>query len=450
MYIVILGAGKTGSHLARVLSEDHDVILIDQDPKSLEEASRHCDIATMHAIGPDPKLFEDLTEHRPTLFFAATGDDETNLISCCIAKNLGFPKTIARIKRKEYLNYQKLDFHRLFSIDHFMGAEILTAQNLFNEIVYAGDVASDHFAHGAIQMRTLQIPDEWDRGGVSIKDLEFPSELMIGLIRRRINDGEKILFPQGHDHILPGDEITVVGESKIMQRLHEIFKSPKRKVRSVMLIGGTEVALQLAEFLIHQGISVRVIEKDGAKCEKLAERFSQVTIIHRDGKDLQLLQSERVQDTDAFVCCLRDDGNNFFIASLAKQLGCKKAIALITDSSYSPILEKMGITPALSAQVNVANRIVSILHEEAILSVRSLGCDAAKIVELKVAASSPIVGIPLSDLRTTLPKDLLIAVIENKGRVMIGKGNRILSPDDTVIAICPPHQISQIPPLFHR
>ena len=91
MNIVILGAGKTGSYVASVLAEEaHNVILVDKDPKALERASRESDISTLHAIAPNKTLFEDLVASQPDLFFAATGDDETNLVCCSIAKNLGF------------------------------------------------------------------------------------------------------------------------------------------------------------------------------------------------------------------------------------------------------------------------------------------------------------------------------------------------------------------------
>ncbi len=97
-------------------------------------------------------------------------------------------------------------------------------------------------------------------------------------------------------------------------------------------------------------------------------------------------------------------------------------------------------------KVNVANRILSILHEGTILSVASLSHDQAKMVELKISPYSKAVGIPLSDLN--LPKDLLIAVIESQGRVMVGKGNRVLCPDDIAIAICHPHQIPKLQQIF--
>ena len=328
MHIVILGAGKTGAHVAQVLSEEqHDVVLIDKDPKVLEQVGRECDVATLHNTTLNSKLFEELMSNRPSLFFAATGDDATNLVSCSIAKNLGFPKTIARVKEREFFDRPQLDFSQLFFVDHFIGAERLAAQDLFNLIVHSSDIAVEHFAHGNVQMRTLQIPERWDRAGVPLKDLTLPNDLMVGLIRRKTGEGEKVLFPHGDDHILPGDEVTVVGESKVMHRLHEIFHSPEHRVHSVVLVGGSDVVIHLTHFLSQQRVAVRIIEADKQRCEELAEYLPMATIINRDGRDAQLLKAERIQDVDAFVSCVPHDGDNILIASLAKQLGCKKSVA---------------------------------------------------------------------------------------------------------------------------
>lgn len=447
MNIVILGAGKIGAFVAATLSEEeHNVILIDQDVKALEWAARESDVATIHATAPNPKLFQDLMENKPDLFFAATGDDETNLVACCMAKNLGFPKTVARVKSRDYIE-SHLDFGRLFFVDYFISPEILAAQDLFKMLIHSADLAVEHFAHGAIQMRTIQIPDLWDQGGTSISKLTLPDDLIAGLIRRKMADGEKVLIPHGDDHILPGDQVTVVGKAKMMHRLHEIFHSTDTPIRSIVLVGGSNVAVNLAHFLCEQKVDVRIVEKKELRCEELAELLPFATIINRDGRDPQLLRSERIQEADALVSCTHFDETNLLIAAQAKQLGCPKAIAQITSLQIIPLLEKVQVLPALSARVNIANRILSILDEETTLSIASLSGDAAKIVELKVPPSSKLVGIPLSELN--LPKGLLIAVIESQGKVSIGRGSQILCPNDIVIAICHPMQIPKLQQFFH-
>jgi trk system potassium uptake protein TrkA len=443
MKIVILGAGNTGGYVASILSqEQHDITIIDRNPKVLDQINRETDVATVLASMPNLQALSNVIERKPDLFFAATNNDETNLISCSLAKNLGIPKTVARINAPSLLQSETLDIGRLFYVDHFIGAEILSAQDLFKLLIHSGDLAFEYFAHGAVLMRTIVIPPIWKKGHVPIKDLQLPPGLMAGLIRR----DKQILFPHGSDYILPGDEATLIGEAKIMDELHEHFQTLERRVKSVILVGGTEIALHLSRLLLQQRISVRIVEKDYLRCKELSDLLPSATIINRDQNDPSFLNEESVETANALVLCTKNDGTNFLISSMAAYMGCPKTISLVGDPSYIPLFEKAKVTPAISARVNVANRLLSILHEKTILSVGSISNDAAKIVELKVSPSSGLVGIPLSDLH--LPKDLLIAVIENHGKVMIGRGNSILCPDDTAIAVCSSHCLEQNYHLF--
>ena len=121
MSIVIVGAGDVGLYLAQILSkEEHNIILIDKDSKKLQQASNLLDVATRTGSGTDWQLLDDLLELSPTLFIALTDDDETNLVACSIAKNLGYPRTIARVHDNRYLNRTRLDFSRIFEVDYFI------------------------------------------------------------------------------------------------------------------------------------------------------------------------------------------------------------------------------------------------------------------------------------------------------------------------------------------
>ena len=89
MNIVILGAGKIGAYLASVLSkEEHNVTIIDKELQSLERVSKESDVATIYDDIAHWKILDDLIESKPDLFIAMTGNDETNLTACNIAKKL--------------------------------------------------------------------------------------------------------------------------------------------------------------------------------------------------------------------------------------------------------------------------------------------------------------------------------------------------------------------------
>ena len=451
MNIVILGAGTLGTYVASVLSqEEHNVILIDKNPDKLEKVSRKIDVATICGCSPDWQMFEDLIENEPHLFIAMTGNDESNLTSCLIAKNLGYPKTICHINDTGYLDQSRLDFRRLFFVDHFIGAEVLAARDILKNIINPTDLAIENFANGMIQMRTIIIPVNWAKTDISVKNLSLPEEMIIGMIRRKDNESEKdlIIFPHGNDKILPNDEITVIGEAKIMYDLHKIFGASHKHLQQVVIVGGSAVGLHLARFLEKQRVSVKLFEVEKKRCHELARQLPQTTIINHDGKDLHYLASERVEKADALVSCSKHDDRNMLVAALGKKAGCKKAIALISDTALIPILHELEITSSVSEQVNIVNRILSIIHAETIISISSLADNQAKVTEIKVSVDSERAGIPISDLSPHLPKDLLIAAIENKGRVMIGKGNRILSPNDTIIVISAPKHIHEFQYLF--
>jgi len=453
MNIVILGAGEIGSYLASILSEEqHNVILIDKDPQILEKISQKADVATLLGYGTRWKLLDALIENEPELFIAMTGDDETNLVTCSIAKNLGYPRTVARVKEIGFLARSRLDFGRLFYVDHFIGAEMLAANDILKSIINPEDLAIENFAHGAIQMRTIVASEKWHKTNMPLSSLNLPEEMIIGVIKRKKIDPKKVteqvIFPHGNDHIEAGDEITVLGETKFMQDIHDFFKIEHKHAKSVVIVGGTPVGLRLAHILELRNIHVKLIEHDEKRCHEIADILPKSTVINEEGTNIPFFASEQIQDVDAFVACTNGDDKNFLISTIAKYMGCKKVITLISNTSLVPILKAHDIQFSVSERVNIANRILSIIHEEKIISIASLCDNKAKVLEIKVSEDCELVGIPLSELSAKLPKKLIISAIENRGRVMIGKGNRIISPGDTLIINTSPEILPQLNDLF--
>jgi len=446
MNIVILGAGNVGTYLASVLSEEeHNVIVIDKNPRTLEKIAQSADVATKLGSGTDWQMLEELTDHHPHLFLALSSDNETNLVACTIAKNLGYPKTVARIKHTQYLNQSRLDFARLFFVDHLIGADRIVAHDLFRCLLHPGNLAIENFAHGQVQMRTIVIPSNWKFSGCRIEEIDFPENLLVGLIKRPASD---LIFPRGQDVILSGDEVTLVGEKGTMLKLHELFNTPHKEIKSVVIAGGSSIAVQLCKLLQEQHIYAKIIEKDEEICRRLAVELPDSTVLNQDMTDFNFLLSEKINHADAFVACADSSEVNILSAALAKQAGCEEVIALVSDESYAPLLRRLGIFYSISERLSIASRILSILRADNVISISSLYNNQAKILELNVSSNSHIVGIPISDLGHFLPQDCLIAMIENRGKVMIPKGNHILSPGDTAIVICHPKHVQKLEEAF--
>lgn len=452
MNVVIIGASEVGSHIAATLSKaQHNVILVDKDSKKLEKASWGMDVATRQGSGNNWQLLEDLLELSPDILIALTNNDETNLVCCSIAKHLGYPRTIARVRNDLYLNRSRLDFARMFDVDYFISPELLVAHDVVKLMLNPGSLMTENFAHGAVQLQTFIIPPDWSRSTQSLRKLKLPSGIICGLILRKgaeeYPEGE-LIFPHGDDFILPGDEVTMIGEAECIWNCYDFFGIERKTVHSVVIVGGSLTAINLAPLLERRKIDVRIVEKDYDKCCILADLLPNCTIINHDGTDLDFLQSEKIGQAEVIVTCTGCDETNLMAALLGKEAGCSQAIVMLTNTSYIPFVQRQGIYHTVSPRVSATNHILSQILTGTVSSLISLYENRAEIIEINVPMDSKVVGIPLSELGPLLPKDFLIAMIQNRGRIMIAHGERIISPGDTVIVITNPKHVPELENLF--
>ncbi|MEC7839196.1 MAG: Trk system potassium transporter TrkA [Chlamydiota bacterium] len=457
MNIVIVGAGELGRYIATLLSkEEHNIIIIDKDPKKIEAVSQNIDVAVRHGSGTDWQLLDDLHELSPDLLIAITDNDETNLVACSIAKNLGYPHTIARIHDNRYLNRTRLDFGRIFDVDYFIGPELLVANEILKYMMSPGSIHVENFAHGAVQLRTLVVPSKWRHNGKKIHELDLPHAIMIGLIERETDEkrggiptGKKqVIFPHGSDTLQAGDEVSFIGETNAISEIHQFFGSSSKSIKSVVILGGTPTAINLAKLLEPRNISVTIIDKNYDTCCLLAEHLPDCVIINHDGTDIEFLRSEKVGTNDIFVACTNHDEVNLMGAVLGKEVGCQNAVVVLSNNSFAPFAAQLGINHTVSPKISASNHILSQILSGTVRSLVSIYDNQAEIMEVNVSTGSSIVGIPLCELGPLLPSDFLIAMIQNRGRIMIANGNRIISSGDTVIVITSPKHVKELEKIF--
>jgi len=455
MNIVIVGVGNIGFHIASVLSKKQfNITLVDINEQRLEFATRKLDVATRVGSGTDWQLIEELTQDDKTSYFLAmTSCDEVNLAMCSMAKDLGYAVTIARLRNTSYFNQTRLDFERLFHVDHFIGPELLAAYDLSKSLMFPASLSVEMFAHGAICMRSFRIPSQWKKEDIPLAKMKLPERIIVGLIAReqKKKNGEtpkEIIFPHGHDVILSGDEVTVIGETEEVSKLSRFFNLPTISVSSVVIAGASLIGFNLAKILHEKGIDIRIIEGNYEKCCWLAEQLQGVTVLYHQEPDLKFLESEKIDRADCFIACSTNDETNLSLSALAQKAGCSQIMAAVSNPRYSSIIDNFGISYVASPRISAANRILSLVETKEISSMISLYDNEAEVVEIKVSLDSVIAGIPLAALGHKLPKKFLISVIQNRGRIMIADGNKVISPGDTIIAISSPEHIHELHQLF--
>lgn len=443
--IVLLGAGRVGARLASVLSlEEHDVTVIDRDPSALKIIAAEADVAIREGSATDIELLHELMEGGADYFLGLTGDNEKNLVSCSIAKNLGYKTTIARVLDYAHICQSRLDVARLFFIDHLIGTDTVIAQEIMKCLLYPQDDSAVNFAQGSVQLHQVLITEHCTSSGITIKDLPLPHNVLVGLILRKEGAISKIIYPCGNDVLKPGDKVTVIGESHAFEEAALLFGSAPKKLRSVFLSGNANLIQALSLQLSSMKASVTVFEENLEQGQLLARKLPHITVLNRDPADYHSLIAENIEQCDAFIACYDSTEKNIVSAAVAKQAGCTLVVAMVSDVSFVPLLKRLGIHAVASATVSVVERIRSIIDGGGIASVSSAHDGLVKILEKRVSPHSNLVGVPIVHCRHLLPKDCLLAMIENRGNVMIPRGNHVLCPGDTVIVLSHPDHVNAL------
>ena len=111
MKIIISGAYAIGTHLAKLLSREHDdIVLMDTDEERLASIGTDVDILTMEASPTSVKALRKAGAENADLFIAVTPDESMNMASCTLAKALGTRKTVAKIDNAEYIEPELKEF----------------------------------------------------------------------------------------------------------------------------------------------------------------------------------------------------------------------------------------------------------------------------------------------------------------------------------------------------
>ena len=133
MKIIIAGAYAIGTHLARLLSREHDdIVVIDSDEERLARIGSDVDILTMEASPTSVKALRRAGAEHADLFIAVTPDESQNMASCVLANGLGTKKTVAKIDNSEYIEPDLQAFFGRLGVSSIIYPEMLAAIDINN------------------------------------------------------------------------------------------------------------------------------------------------------------------------------------------------------------------------------------------------------------------------------------------------------------------------------
>ena len=437
MKIVIIGDGKVGRAIVEhTVQEGHVVIVIDKNPKVIEQIVDLYDVMGVAGNGANIDIQKNAGVDKADLVIAATSSDETNILCCLVAKKLGAKQTIARVRDYDY-NKQIHILQEDLGLALTLNPELEAASEIMKIISFPQVNRLDSFANGNVDLMELYVPEGSKLIGESLYTLHKKYEVK-SLVCAVQRDNE-VIIPKGNFTIQAKDKIHMTtGSSEVRTFLTKVGMSTN-KIKTILIIGGGKIALYLGEKLIANNYKVKIIESDQERCLELSQLLPGATIIHGDGTDQRILEEEGIKNTDAIVSLTGIDEENIIIAMYANKMNVHKIITKVNKTSFADLLQTVGVASVISPKELTASKVVSYIRAlnnsrgNNVITLYKLVNNKVEALEFLAKENSRVLNKKLKDLK--LKDNVLIGGIIRGNEVIIPSGDDMIMLNDSVIVV---------------
>ncbi|GEQ87053.1 Trk system potassium transport protein TrkA [Patiriisocius marinistellae] len=448
MKIIIAGAGEVGFHLAKLLSfESQDITLIDTDRESLAYADTHLDIRVVRGDATSIRVLEESNIQSIDLVIAVTSSETTNITVCVLAKQLGAKKTIARISNTEFIERKDEVGFTKFGIDELISPESLAANEIELLLNQSAFNDSYEFEGGALTMIGLSLSRTNAFVDRTIKEVGamFPNLEYAPIAMQRFGT-QYTLIPRGDTKFKEGDQVYFITTKEGLNEIYTIIGKERKEIKNVMILGGGNIGYKTARDLCHNKFKVKLIENNKDRAFEVADDIPSCLVINGDGRNVDLLTEEDLQEMDAFVSVTGNSETNIMSCLVAKSKGVGKAIALVENMDYFQLSHSIGIDTLINKKLLAANNIFRYIRKGEVVAMTKLNNMNAELLEFVVTSTSKVSGKKIKDIE--VPRSAIIGGIVRQGEGLIPLGDFKIEINDRVVVCCLPQSINKVEKLF--
>lgn len=451
MKIVICGAGQVGVNIARQLAmENNDVTVVDQSSDLVRRVSDTLDAQAVVGHASHPQVLERAGIADADMLIAVTLFDEINMVACQVAHSLfDVPVKIARIRQRSYL---APIWSNLFSRDHIpidviISPEMEVARAVARRLEVPGAMEMIPLADDKVKLISIRCAEDCPLLNTPLRQLKqlFPdlNIVVVGIMR-----DEKPMVPSGDDQMLPGDEVYFVVDSRQISRAMSAFGQEEEELRRLLIFGGGNIGLALAQEIENQypWVRAKIIERDRSRAEEIIADVDKTLILNGDARDQELLEEANIRRTSTVVAVTNDDETNILSSLLAKRHGCPRVITLVNGSTYEQLIGSLGIDVAVSPRNITVSTILQHVRRGRIHSVHTLKEGFGELIEAEALETSDLVGTPLKEV--DLPPGVVLGAIVRDGEVISPRGTTIIEAQDRVILFAVAESVRKVEQMF--
>lgn len=446
MKIIIAGAGAVGTHLAKLLAnEKQDIILMDENEERLGKLGNNFDLMTVNISPTSISGLKEAGTANADLFIAVTPNESQNMTACMLASGLGAKKTVARIDNYEYLLPKYQEFFAQRGVHSLIYPEMLAAKDIVDAVKMSWIRQWWEFAGGALVLLGTKMRETAEIQNIPLYELggrNIPFHIVA------IKRGNETIIPRGDDSILLNDIVYFTTTKKYIPYIRKISgKESYADVRNVMIMGGSRIAVRTVQYM-PEYMRTKIIENDLARCNRLTELVDdKVMIINGDGRDLDLLTEEGIQNTEAFVALTGSSETNILACLAAKRMGVSKTVAQVENIDYISMAESMDIGCVINKKFIAASHIYQMMLDADVSNVKCLTFANADVAEFTVKAGARITRTQVKD--AGLPKGATIGGLIRNGEGILVTGNTTIQENDHVVVFCLNMMIKKLEKFFN-
>ena len=439
--IIIIGAGEVGSFLANKLSsEQHDVTVVEENPKRVEFLNQSLDALVIKGNGGSPSSLSQAGAEEADIIIAVTNDENVNMLSCYIAKNMGTKKSFARVQDSALKNeISELNIDKIID----------PSESACDEIQLLLDRAGIYDIHEFSGGRLLSI------GGVLTDKSPLISNKLVDihefggrknwLVTAYVRDG-KSFIADGSTELKPEDHVKIFVRSENIQTATSLIGiENKSEIKKVVIIGASRSSEILAERL-KDDYEVIVIDDNINDCNRIAEKNTNIIVVCNDPKDPLSFENIGIDENSAVVALSKDDSKNIVCSLVAKALGAPEIITRVNKIDYLELLKDSSIQATISTRITAANEILQYVRSDQVTSALTFEDTEVEALEIILTNKCPILDKSLSQLE--LPDNCVIAGVTRRENTFIPSGEWKFAEKDKLVVFTLPEGIEAIQETF--
>lgn len=454
MRVIICGAGAVGSTIAAQLAaEDNHVTVIDHNEELVRDIGDHMDVSAIVGHASHPEVIQRAGGEEADMLIAVTNADETNMVCCQIAHTLfKIPIKIARLRHQSYRDPHWKELYRLdhMPIDVIISPEIEVAEAIIRRLHVPGATDMTPYVDGLLKLISVHCTPNCPVINLPLRIVKQRAGENMRMSLMGLVNKNKFHMPHEERILQAGDEVFFLAHSDDVSAAMSLFGHEEKEARRVLILGGGNIGMTVAERLQAEdnGTRIKMIELFEDRATHVATALPNVTVLHGSGLSESVLADANINLVETMIAVTNDDKVNVLSSLLAKRLGAQRAITLVNSSSYTPLLDNLGIDVTVNPRETTVSTILQHIRRGKVRGIHAIHDGVAEVMEIEAIKGSPMIGKTIRMIE--LPNDAHIGAVVHGDKMLMPDSDVTISENDRIIVLAMTKSVHKVEDLFSR